>query len=178
MAATVASHPAAAAAAAAAAAPMAPKTNDGVPEVPPNVLTGIAYLCNTDANRSVMCWYDNASLSQDGVTAPQATDPVGPTDSDVTWEGQQVSGIIMASDTPADFSCNIGVDGATAPFQSQVGTASLLLLPTPGQPATTHYYADFNCFKDDARVLYTDGQFGQVYSLYYCLFANGLHATG
>jgi hypothetical protein len=156
----------------------ASSTNSGIPSIPPNVLTGIAYLCNTDANRSVMCWYDNASASSDGITPPQATDPVGPSDSVVTWEGQVVRGIIMPSDSPTDFSTNIGLDGATAPFQSQVGTASLLLLPAPGQPASTSYYADFNVFKDDLRVLYTDGQFGQVYSVYYCLFANSFHGLG
>jgi hypothetical protein len=147
-----------------------------IPPIPPTVPTGIAYLCNTDANRSVMCWYDNASVSQDGVTLPQATDPIGP--SDVTWEGQPMSGLIMNSDSPTDFTCDIGVNAQAAAFRSQVGTASLLLIPSPGQPASTSYFADFNCFKDNGRVLYTDGNFGQVYSIYYCLFANSFHGTG
>ena len=74
-----------------------------IPPVPPTVSTGIAYLCNTAAGRSCICWYDNLSTSQDGVTPPQVTDPVGPSDADVVWEGQQVSGIIMNSETPTDF---------------------------------------------------------------------------
>jgi hypothetical protein len=74
------------------------------PTIPDNIKTGVAYLCNSDSNRSVMCWYDNASTSQDGVTLPQATDPVGPTNGPVTWEGQRVSGIIMSSDKPTDVS--------------------------------------------------------------------------
>jgi hypothetical protein len=72
------------------------------PIVPDNVKTGIAYLCNSDSNRSVMCWYDNASTSVDGVTLPQAADPVGPTNGFVTWEGHDVAGIIMSSNDPTD----------------------------------------------------------------------------
>jgi hypothetical protein len=174
MAATVTAHPSSATTT----TTTAPSAKFSIPTIPPNVSTGIAYLCNTDANRSVMCWYDNASVSQDGVTLPQATDPVGPSDSDVTWEGQPVRGLIMNSESPTDFTCNIGVNAPEAAFQSQVGTASLLLLPSPGQPATTSYFADFNCFKDNGRVLYTDGNFGKVYSIYYCLFANSFHGTG
>src|SRR3954454_20789808 len=74
------------------------------PTIPDNVHTGIAYLCNSDSNRSVMCWYDDASTSQDGVTLPQAADPVGPTNGPVTWEDQNVRGIIMSSNKPTDVS--------------------------------------------------------------------------
>ena len=74
------------------------------PTIPDNVKTGVAYLCNSDSNRSLMCWYDNASTSQDGVTLPQAADPVGPTNGPVTWEGQAVRGIIMSSNKPTDVS--------------------------------------------------------------------------
>jgi hypothetical protein len=76
------------------------------------------------------------------------------------------------------FTTSIYVNAQSANFQAKVGTASLLLLPYPGQPSTTNYFADFNCFKDDNRVLYTDANFGKVYSLYYCQFANSLHGTG
>ncbi len=148
------------------------------PTVPDNVKSGIAYLCNSDSNRSLMCWYDNASVSNDGVTLPQAADPVGPTNGPVTWEGQTVRGIIMSSNKPTDFATTIGPNAQSANFQDQVGIASLLLLPFPGQPDTTDYFANFSCFKDDARVVYTDANFGKVYCLYYCTFANAIHGTG
>ena len=84
---------------------------------------------------------------------------------------------IRANKDP-QFTTSIYANAQSANFQDKVGTASLLLLPYPGQPSTTDYFADFNCFKDDNRVLYTDANFGKVYSLYYCQFANSLHGTG
>jgi hypothetical protein len=53
----------------------------------------------------------------------------------------------------------------------------LLLNALPGQPAETMFFADFNCFRDDGRVLYTDANLGQVNSLYYCIFANAVHGV-
>jgi hypothetical protein len=98
------------------------------PTIPDNVRTGVAYLCNSDSNRSLMCWYDNASTSQDGVTLPQAADPVGPTNGPVTWEGQIVRGIIMSSNKPTDVSSPV----PSKLYQWQPGSIQSLSLYAPG----------------------------------------------
>jgi hypothetical protein len=84
---------------------------------------------------------------------------------------------IRANKDP-QFTTSIAANAQSANFQDKVGTASLLLLPVLGQPSTRDNFADFNCFKDDNRVLYTDANFGKVYSLYYCQFANRVEGAG
>ena len=56
---------------------------------------------------------------------------------------------IRANKDP-QFTTSIGANAQSANFQDK---------------STTNYFADFNCFKDDNRVLYTDANFGKVYSL-------------
>ena len=155
--------------------PSAPQSH--FPVVPDNVKTGIAYMTNTDANNSMMCWYDNASASQDGLAVPQAADLVGPVDSVVTWEGHFIKGLLFPSDTPKDFTSEVFGDAQSHNFQDKVGVANLLLLRTDGQPANVNNFANFDVFKDNGRLLYTDANFGKVYSIYYSTFNNTVSST-
>ena len=147
------------------------------PPIPPTVKTGIAYLTNTDANNSMMCWYDNVSASQDGLAVPQAADLVGPVDSDVVWEGYFINGLLFNSDTPKDFTSEIFANAQSLGYQQKCGVANLLLNRTPGQPDNVRNFVNFDAFKDNGRVLYTDSNYGKVYCLYYCTFNGEISST-
>jgi hypothetical protein len=128
-----------------------------------DLLDSIVYLANNDNGGSQVCMYRNVGNSQAGQVPDWRVELSKP--GFVVWEGQPIS-----ADPNGRFSCNIERNAAS--LTGKVGTGRLDTLPDSDGKG---HFINFNCFKDNDRVLFFGGEAGNVRSIYFCTTDGQLH---
>jgi hypothetical protein len=128
-----------------------------------DLLDSIVYLANNDNGGSQVCMYRKVEDSQAGQIPDWKVVVSQP--GFIIWEGQRI-----LADPNGKFSCFIQANQAQP--NEKVGTGRLDTLPDSEGHS---HFINFNCFKDNDRVLFFGGEAGNVRSIYYCTTDGQFH---